>query len=83
MHNSQLSMNYFVSILYYFVFSIRQRAYNKKSALIFQNALQRSGCEMHREKFRMSETAAAVNRIRQTRTAAKISLYTGGHYAIL
>lgn len=83
MHNSQLSMNYFVSILYYFVFSIRQRAYNKKSALIFQNALPRSNREIHREKFRMSETAAAVNRIRQTRTAAKISLYTGGHYAIL
>ncbi len=31
MHNSQLTMDYFVSILYYFVFSFRQKTYNKKS----------------------------------------------------
>ena len=38
MHNSQLTMDYFVSILYYFVFFYNQRVHNKKSAL-FQNAL--------------------------------------------
>ena len=30
MHNSQLSINYFVSILYYFVFFFYQKAYKEE-----------------------------------------------------
>ena len=39
MHNNQLSMNYSVRILYYFVFV--QRKAHIKRALLFQNALSR------------------------------------------
>lgn len=82
MHNSHLSINYFVSILYYFVFSFYQKAY-KKRAPLFRTLFQDPTEKYIGENFRISETSAAVNKIRQTRTGAKISLYTGGHYAIL
>ena len=41
MHNSKLTMDYFVSILYYFVFSYNQRVHKKK-APFFRTLFQSS-----------------------------------------